>query len=157
MRENRRVISGIEQDASPAVLDERREAPVFLQGRGRAEGVVENRDACRLLRIGLKRSHDEREGHEKEHEPSRRINHVDGLYDLPESRLRHRPPPSTAPEDHPIHDAAEAGELACVRAFSSSSHRSFTTSTVLGVILCTVRPSGQRDSTPSIVISVKGP
>jgi hypothetical protein len=51
--ESRRVIARIEQDASPAVLDERREAPVSLQCRDRSEGVVQNRDACWLLRIGV--------------------------------------------------------------------------------------------------------
>ena len=45
--EDRGVVAGVEQDALPAVLDQRGEAPVPRELRWSAEGVVEDRDADR--------------------------------------------------------------------------------------------------------------
>src|SRR5947209_18901113 len=44
MREDLRIIAGIEQDAPAAIFDQRGKPPVFLHRRGLAEGVVKNRD-----------------------------------------------------------------------------------------------------------------
>ena len=58
-----RIVARIEEDPTAAVLDQRREAPVFLQRRPRPEGVVQNRDARGLLRFGLEGNHHEEAGH----------------------------------------------------------------------------------------------
>ena len=47
VREDLRIIAGIEQDALAAVFNVCRETPVFLHSRGLAEGVVEDRDLRR--------------------------------------------------------------------------------------------------------------
>ena len=52
--------------------------------------------------------------------------------------------PSTVPEDHPIHDAAEAGELARVRAFLDQQPSLVDDITALAVILCTAGSSADR-------------
>lgn len=53
---DRRVVARVEQDATAAIFDERRKTPVLLQGRRTAEGVVENGDPRRLLRVGVHRN-----------------------------------------------------------------------------------------------------
>ena len=53
MREDLRIIAGIEQDAPAAIFDQRGKPPVFLHRRGLAEGVVKNRDLPRArLSVG---------------------------------------------------------------------------------------------------------
>ena len=54
--------------------------------------------------------------------------------------------PSTVPEDHPIHDAAEAGELARVRAFLDQQPSLVDDIIALAVILCTARSSADRQT-----------
>jgi hypothetical protein len=62
-REYARIVAGIEEDPTAAVLDECREPPVFLQRRRWPEGVVENRDASWSLRFDLEGRHGEEASH----------------------------------------------------------------------------------------------
>src|SRR5580704_3116547 len=53
MREDVRVVAGVEQDAFAAILDKGGEPPIFLHRRGLAEGIVKDGDlGCIRLRIG---------------------------------------------------------------------------------------------------------
>ena len=54
--------------------------------------------------------------------------------------------PSMLPEDHPIHDAAEAGELARVRAFLDQQPSLVNDINRAAVILCTARSSADRQT-----------
>src|SRR5262249_38337796 len=56
VREDLRIIAGIEQDALAAILDQRGKPPIFLHRRGLAEGVVKNRDLPRARLRGARRS-----------------------------------------------------------------------------------------------------
>jgi hypothetical protein len=47
VREDLRIIAGIEQDTLAAILDQCGKSPVFLHRRGLAESVVKNRDLPR--------------------------------------------------------------------------------------------------------------
>src|SRR5712691_11101585 len=58
VREDLRIIAGIEQDALAAVFKVCRKPPVFLHGGGLAEGIVEDRDLRRVcLRARRWRTH----------------------------------------------------------------------------------------------------
>ena len=67
--ENRRVVSGIEQDPLSTVLDKCRETPVPLEIGGRPEGVVEDGDPPGLLSF--------QRGGEKDRDSKRHASHLD--------------------------------------------------------------------------------